>query len=118
MHIYAPGSTLTLCGAKPDKREFLPWLMNKATCVPCLIRNDAMLTRGWPQTKWHVWFNGNRYNAFTDADYKKYGARNLPRNSRYFVIEGWDAETLRNARRLAKIGPKLGICDMSYEEPK
>lgn len=93
----------TLCGKSLyTTRDVIEFFQNKVSCAACLIRQDAMLERGYKQVIARCAYNqyGQFYARTDNSPFEAW-----PKKA-FFVGEKlmWDASALRGALKLAKIG--------------
>lgn len=117
-------SNRTLCGKSNTVQDIIEFFTGKVNCTACLIKQDALFTRGYEQKKYVAWCNREgRYNMVLFDVYNErniYGERtfkyytvSIPRHARQVEIMMWDADTVKGTLKLAK----LGAVDLGGKQP-
>jgi hypothetical protein len=97
-------SNNTLCGNTVSVNDIVEFFQGKVTCAECLIRQDAMLERGYAQTNYSVYWNRkSRYNMVLHG--KTWYGTIIPRRAYYIPsILMWDADIVKLAVKAGKLG--------------
>lgn len=107
--IIAATGTKTLCGKKCTVEDVQHYFApkQKITCIECIVRQDAMFTRGYEQQKYIVWYTSDgAWLSYLHTSYLKYGTKHLsiPRKSNSIILNMWDNKQVRGAIKLGKLG--------------